>query len=97
MLLPKRLIKLIVCLNFADLVPNQLGNGICTSITATGGIIQSPNFPSNFGADRSLSYTIQAPPNKRISIIFDIIVMEFFNDIISVSLKRYCVLSSLWF
>lgn len=65
----------------------QLNNNICTEISPSGGVIQSPNYPSDYGSNREIVYTIEVPSNERISLTFMTFVLEENLDFISVCLN----------
>lgn len=69
--------------------------GICTAITSTGGIIQSPNYPNNYYTPNAsgfefCQYTIGVPPGKRVQLVFQLLNIANTNwgDFVEVSIIR---------
>lgn len=75
---------------------NPSGKGLCT-ISPSGGVLLSPDFPYDYGPYRDLIYTVVVPNSKRISIIFDIFVVETNKDFVYVSLNMKFDFASIGF
>lgn len=73
--------------NMQDYNTIQPENGMCTYVTLSGGVIESPNYPNDYGNNRNILYIIQAPPNKRITLSFSVLVTEANLDYVYVSFK----------
>lgn len=74
---------------FPDLKVDQSDNGICTDITASRGVIQSPNYPRSSGFRRLIIYSIEGPTNGRIQLTFSTIVLFSNRDFIYVGCNKY--------
>lgn len=60
--------------------------GICKNETNnTGGIIASPNYPTDYGNDRTCIYTIRVPAARKIQLSFTVFNVEDTFDWIDVS------------
>lgn len=61
------------------------GVDLCSNFTSQGGIISSPDFPSDYGNNRNCDITISSPSRSSISVNFTTFVVEREYDFISVS------------
>jgi hypothetical protein len=59
---------------------------MCTNVTSAGtGVVQSPNFPGDYGNDRECHVNIVVPAGKRIRLTFTTFNLEIDKGEISVS------------
>jgi hypothetical protein len=59
---------------------------MCSDVTSTGGVVQSPNFPGNYGnEDSGCAVTIVVPAGKKIQLKFTTFNLESGKSLIEVS------------
>lgn len=59
--------------------------GRCVNVTSSGGVIQSPNYPDNYGQDFSCLYLIGVPSGKRIQLTFPTFIIRTEVDLLTVN------------
>jgi hypothetical protein len=69
---------------------------VCTNLTSGGGVVQSPNFPSDYGKDaRNCLVTIVVPAGKKIQLKFTTFNLETVKAYVRVRLIQFAFIEML--